>query len=179
MFSIHTHAKLCYFEFKKILASSANVLLQENMERFFLIKIILLNLVISCVIQQISLRRLCEVTTRLSRIYSHFVHKQTFNRIAKLAKWWNCVVSTYLYGALTVRFYHVTYTFRGNIRFVNAWISRKSMLETSSISKVQVATTGIKTHNHLVHKQTVNHLVKLAKRFNCDVITYLVKLKEL
>ena len=53
------------------------------------------------------------------------------------------------------------------------------MLETSSISKVQVATTGIKTHNHLLHKRTLNHLVKLAKQFNCDVITYLLKLKAL
>ena len=138
-----------------------------------------MNLVISCVMQQISSRRLCEVTTRLSRIHNHFAHKRTFNRVAKLAKWWTCVVSTYLYGALTVCFYHVTYTFRGNIRFVNVWISRNSMLETSSISKVQVATTGIKTHNHLLHKRTLNHLVKLAKQFNCDVITYLLKLKAL
>ena len=31
----------------------------------------------------------------------------------------------------------------------------------------------IQTHNHLVHKQTLNHLAKLAKRLNCLVNTYL------
>ena len=30
-----------------------------------------------------------------------------------------------------------------------------------------------RNHNHLVHKQTLNHLAKLAKRLRCVVSTYL------
>ena len=32
------------------------------------------------------------------RSYKHLVGKQTLNYLAKLTKWLNCVVSTYLYG---------------------------------------------------------------------------------
>ena len=32
---------------------------------------------------------------------------------------------------------------------------------------------GIRTHNHLVRKRTLNHLVKLAKQLSCVVSTYL------
>ena len=32
------------------------------------------------------------------RTNNHLVHKRTLNHLAKLAKWMNCVVSTYLYG---------------------------------------------------------------------------------
>ena len=31
----------------------------------------------------------------------------------------------------------------------------------------------IRTHNHLVHKRTLNHLAKLAKWLSCVVSTYL------
>ena len=33
------------------------------------------------------------------RTYNHLVRKQTFNDLAKLAKWLSCVVSTYMYCA--------------------------------------------------------------------------------
>ena len=42
----------------------------------------------------------------------HVVHKRTLNHLVKLAKWLSCVVSTYLYSALTVCYYHVTYKFQ-------------------------------------------------------------------
>ena len=32
---------------------------------------------------------------------------------------------------------------------------------------------GIRAHNHLVHEQTFNHLIKLAKWLSCIVIIYL------
>ena len=32
---------------------------------------------------------------------------------------------------------------------------------------------GIRTHNHLVRKQTLNNLAKLAEGLNCVVSTYL------
>ena len=34
-----------------------------------------------------------------TRTHNHLVHKWTINRLAKLAKWLSCFVSTYLYGA--------------------------------------------------------------------------------
>ena len=35
----------------------------------------------------------------MTETYNHLVRKQTFNHLAKLAKWLNSVVSTYLYSA--------------------------------------------------------------------------------
>ena len=39
-----------------------------------------------------------------TQTHNHLVHKQTPNYFAKLAKWLNCVVSTYLYGAFDCMF---------------------------------------------------------------------------
>ena len=44
-----------------------------------------------------------------TRTHNHWVHKQTLNHLAKLAKWLSCVLSTYLYGALTVYSYYIMY----------------------------------------------------------------------
>ena len=35
------------------------------------------------------------------------------------------------------------------------------------------ASNGIRIHNYLIRKRTLNHLAKLAKRLNCVVNTYL------
>ena len=43
-----------------------------------------------------------------------------------------------------VCFYHVTYTFRVNLRSVIAWISKNSLLETGAISEVKLTVTGLK-----------------------------------
>ena len=47
-----------------------------------------------------------------TRTHNHLVCKWTLNHLAKLAKWLSRVVSTYLYGALTVCSCHVTYVFQ-------------------------------------------------------------------
>ena len=39
-----------------------------------------------------------KVTRNWIRTQSYFVLKRTLNHLAKLAKWWSCVLSTYLYG---------------------------------------------------------------------------------
>ena len=39
-----------------------------------------------------------------TRTRNHLAHKRTLNRLAKLAIWLSCVVSTYLYGAFNRRF---------------------------------------------------------------------------
>ena len=37
--------------------------------------------------------------SNMIRTHNHLVRKRTLNHLAKLAKWLNCVVSTFLYGA--------------------------------------------------------------------------------
>ena len=46
------------------------------------------------------------------------------------------------------------------------------MLKTGAISGLDNS-NGIPTNNHLVCKQTLNHLVKLTKSLSCVVSTYL------
>ena len=72
-----------------------------------------------------------------NRTHSHLVPQQTLNHLARLAKWMSCVVSTYLYSALTV--YHVTYAFIVNLHSAvawNSWMSRYSLLEAGKTSEI-------------------------------------------
>ena len=39
-----------------------------------------------------------------SNLQTTLFRKRTLNHLAKLAKWWSCVVSTYLYGAFDCMF---------------------------------------------------------------------------
>ena len=66
-----------------------------------------------------------------TRIHHHIVRKWTLNHLAKLS----CVVSTYLYDALTM-FYYVTYAIRVNLYFVTTWMSRIPLLQASVISEI-------------------------------------------
>ena len=66
-----------------------------------------------------------------TRIHHHIVRKWTLNHLAKLS----CVVSTYLYDALTI-FYYVTYAIRVNLYFVTTWMSRIPLLQASVISEI-------------------------------------------
>ena len=59
--------------------------------------------------------------------HTHLVRKRALTHLAKLAKWMSCVVSNYLYSALSVCFYHDTYTFRVNLHSVVAWMPRNSL----------------------------------------------------
>ena len=76
--------------------------------------------------------------------HNHLIYKGIFNRLAKLAKWLSCFVSTNLYGSLTVCvfFFFMPHTCLD-------WIYT------------------------LVSKGAINHLAKLSKQLNCVVSTYL------
>ena len=50
-----------------------------------------------------------------NRTHNHLVRKRTLNYLAKLDEWLRCVMSTYLYGAFTICFCHVTYAFGVNL----------------------------------------------------------------
>ena len=72
-----------------------------------------------------------------------------------------------------VCFYHVTYTFQSestlysclNVKELLAW-NRREIWNLSDCN-------WTRTHNHLGCKQTLYHLVKLAKWLSCVVSTYL------
>ena len=107
------------------------------------------------------------------RTHNHLVHKRTLNHLAKLAKWLSCVVSTYLYGAFDCMFLSC------HVR-VSEWIHTLYLPEfqgTPCTKQARILKFKwlqlIRTHNHLVHKRTLNHLAKLAKWLSCVVSTYL------
>ena len=93
------------------------------------------------------------------RTQNHLVCKQTLNHLAKLAKWLSIVMSTYLYGAFDWMLH-----FRVNLHSIVSWISRTSECALSRcIIWSFSGSNRIQTHNHLVHKRTLNHLAKSAK----------------
>ena len=61
---------------------------------------------------------------------------------------------------MTVCSYHVTYTFQSESTFYSCVNVKELLLEANAKSEVKV--TATRTHNHLVHKQTLKHLAKLA-----------------
>ena len=73
----------------------------------------------------------------------------------------------FLIDTLCVCSYHVTYAFQSestlysclNVKELFAW----NRCQIWSLSDCN----GTRTHNHLVHKRTLNHLAKLAKRLSC------------
>ena len=105
------------------------------------------------------------------RTHALLVRKRTLSNLAKLGKWLICVVSTYLYGAFDC------VLFSCRIR-VSEWITLYSYLnvkEHLAQNRYDIWSLGdrnrIRTHNHLVHKGILNHLVKLAKWLSCIVST--------
>ena len=49
------------------------------------------------------------------------------------------------------------------------WVNLVQKLKVVSL----IDSNGIRSHNHLIRKRTLNHLAKLAKRLSCVVSTYL------
>ena len=88
--------------------------------------------------------------------HNYLVRKWTLNHLAKLAlnDWavlWVLVCTVYL----TVCSCHVTYTFQSEST-LHICLNVKELLARNR-HKI-----WIPTHNHLVHKRTLNHLAKLA-----------------
>ena len=108
-----------------------------------------------------------------TRTHKHLVRKRTLNHLAKLAKCSSCVVNTYLYGAFDLCSHHITYLLQSestlyiclNIKEILVR-NRRDIWNLSDCS-------GTRTRNHSVCKQTLNHLVKLAKGLSYVVSSYL------
>ena len=62
--------------------------------------------------------------------------------------------------------------FRVNPDSIVAQISKNSLIEAGAKSELSDC-NWTRTHNHLVHKRTLNHLAKLAKWLSCVVSLYL------
>ena len=72
-----------------------------------------------------------------SNLQTTLFRTRTLNHLAKLAKWWSCVVSTYLYGAFDCMFLscHVR-VFTVNPHSMVAWMPKISLIEKVAISEV-------------------------------------------
>ena len=74
---------------------------------------------------------------------------------------------------LTVCSYHVTYTLQSEST-VYSYLNVKELFALSRCEIWRLRDCNwTRTHNHLVHKQALNHLAKLAKWLSCIVSTYL------
>ena len=90
-----------------------------------------------------------------TRTDNHLIHKRTLNHLAKLAKWLSYVVSSYLYGALTVCSYHVRHAFQSestlysclNVKYLPARSRPENIQSIQSIRTYSQCTVEIRTHN--------------------------------
>ena len=110
---------------------------------------------------------------RGTRTHNHIVRKGTLNHLAQLAKWFCCLVGTYLYFAFGCMFLscHV---------HISEWLhtlyfpdSKKHFVQNRRKISILINCNGTQTNNDLVSKQTLNHLVKLAKIFTYIASTFM------
>ena len=95
--------------------------------------------------------------------HNHLVRKQTFNHLAKWAKWLSCVVITYQYGVFDCMLFscHVWVSERiHTLQF--AWMSGKSLLEAGTISEV----------SNCCHLKLLQSFVDLRTFCSIDVIVW-------
>ena len=110
------------------------------------------------------------------RTYNHLVSNRPVNHLAKLAKWLNCVLSTYLHCAFNCMFLSHQHThFKVNPHFIVALMSNVNELLAGSTHEIWSLSDSNVTqnHNNLVRKRTLDILPKLAKWLSCLVNTYL------
>ena len=105
--------------------------------------------------------------------HNRSVRKWVVNNLAKLVNWLSCVVSICVYGAFDCMLLSCQYAFHCEFALYSC-LNVKELLAGKrrhiwSLSDCN----GSWTHNRLVHKQTLKHLVKLAKWLTCVVSTYL------
>ena len=74
---------------------------------------------------------------------------------------------------LTVCSYHVTYTFYSESTLCSCLNVKEFLAQNRRNIWTLIDCNGTRTHNHLVHKLTLNHLAKLVKWLSCVVSTYL------
>ena len=108
-----------------------------------------------------------------SRTHNHLVRQRTLNNLAKLKKWLNWIVCTYLYGSFDCVF------FSFQVR-ISEWIAIHFCLNIKELHSQKshdiwclCECNGMRTHNHLVCQWILNHFAKMTKWLNWTVSTYL------
>ena len=105
------------------------------------------------------------------RTHDHLVGKQRLNHLVKLAKWFSCVVSTYLYGAIDCMLLPCP---GRALEWIDTQVNVKELLTQSRQYTWSLSDRNeIRTHNYLIRKRKHNHLAKLAKWLSCVVKSYL------
>ena len=117
-----------------------------------------------------------------TQTHNHLVHKRRLYHLAKLAKWLSCVMRTescvmlwelICMVILTACSYHVTHTFQNEFTLYNCLNFKKLLARNRRDIWSSSDSNRIQTHNHLIHKRTLNHLSKMDKWLSCVVSTYL------
>ena len=108
-----------------------------------------------------------------TRNHNHLHHQQRFNHLTKLTKLLICVVSIYLHGASNCMFlsFHMHDSELFHTRQLPEWEGTSCSKQKNIWGMSDCNSTW--THNHIVHKQTLNHLGKLPKWLSCVASTYL------
>ena len=106
-------------------------------------------------------------------IHNHLVQKPTLNYLAQLTKWLSWVESTYMYGPFDCMFLSCHVRVPESIHT----ISFPGCQGTSCSKQARYLMLSVRnqtqTHNHLVHKQKINHLAKLTIWLSWVESTYL------
>ena len=73
----------------------------------------------------------------------------------------------------SVCYYHVTYAFQSESTFYSCLNVEELLAQNRRNMWILSVSNGIRTHNHLVIKRTLNHVAKPAKLLSCVVSIYL------
>ena len=96
-----------------------------------------------------------------TQTHNQLAIEQTLKHLVKLANWLSCDVSSYLY--LILCYYHVNYEFQREPKLYLI-LNFKELLARNRRNVLRLNNyNGIQTQINLAPKQTLNHLVKLAK----------------
>ena len=110
---------------------------------------------------------------RWTQTQNHLVRKGTLNHLVKMNKWWSCVLITYCTVNFTVCSCHVTYKFQSESTLCSCLIFREFLAQSRREIWSLSNCNWTRTENHLLRKQTPNHLAKLTKLLSCVLSTYL------
>ena len=108
-----------------------------------------------------------------TRTKNHLVFKETLNHLPLQIKGFSCVLSTYLYDAFDCMF--LSYQIHGSSESTLYCCLNVKKYLARSRREIWISSdwNWTRTKNHLVLKQTLNHLPKLTKGLSCVLSTYL------
>ena len=107
------------------------------------------------------------------RTQMHVVCKQILKHLDRLPKWLRLWWLLFCTVHLTVSYYHLMWAVWSKSTLFS-WLNKKKLLDYNRPNICSLSySNGIKTHNHLVCKRTLNYLAILVKWLSCVVNAYL------